>query len=367
MLLQRLTNHLELLKPDPHPAKDSADHAQQALMRELCDIAFANVDHNLCTAKQVANRLQLGDPEACGKMQVLLPLLRHWRRRGQKVLVFSRSTRLLDILEACLFQQGWSPQVLRLDGATPQAQRQRLVDEFNTSSTRAIFLISTRAGGVGLNLTSASVVVIFDPDWNPFSDLQAQDRSFRIGQTRIVEVYRLLGAGTIEEQVYMRQIWKQQLASAAIDGTRSARRLDDQSFGLSSLFELHESSMLPSLMAEAFTNRSILPSSSSVPPKPQESYEGGVQVFEDLRSVLPRSSRQSRLWRPDAESDAEEAIEADENNSRPLPSEAGFPDGDGSQALEELHAMFDQVDHAKVVRNDTQEQMFLMDLQEHDL
>ena len=73
------------------------------------------------------------------------------------------------------------------------------MDEFNTSSTRGIFLISTRAGGVGLNLTLASVVVIFDPDWNPFSDLQAQDRSFRIGQTRVVEVYRLLSAGTIEE------------------------------------------------------------------------------------------------------------------------------------------------------------------------
>merc|ERR1712217_40286 len=95
---------------------------------------------------------------------------------------FSRSTRLLDILEACLFQQGWSPQVLRLDGGTPSGQRQKLVDEFNTSSTRGVFLISTRAGGVGLNLTAASVVVIFDPDWNPFSDLQAQDRSFRIGQ-----------------------------------------------------------------------------------------------------------------------------------------------------------------------------------------
>merc|ERR1712070_1207348 len=199
-------------------------------------------------------------------MQVLFPLLRHWRRKGQKVLVFSRSTRLLDILEACLWQQGWSPQVLRLDGTTPTGQRQRLVDDFNTSTSRGIFLISTRAGGVGLNLTAASVVVIFDPDWNPFSDLQAQDRSFRIGQTRVVEVYRLLGAGTIEEQVYVRQVWKQQLSTTAIDGTRSARRLDDSAFGLTSLFELHEESMLPTLMAEACTARA----------QPQEVAEGGV-------------------------------------------------------------------------------------------
>eukprot|EP00931_Biecheleriopsis_adriatica_P049344 TRINITY_DN28545_c0_g1_i1.p1 TRINITY_DN28545_c0_g1~~TRINITY_DN28545_c0_g1_i1.p1 ORF type:complete len:972 (-),score=208.89 TRINITY_DN28545_c0_g1_i1:61-2943(-) len=346
VILQRLTNHLELLKPDGQPPKDSAEAAQQGLMRELCDVAFRGVEHNLCSARRVANRLQLGDPEACGKMQVLIPLLRHWRRRGQKVLVFSRSTRLLDILEACLWQQGWSPQVLRLDGTTAVGQRQRLVDEFNTSSTRAIFLISTRAGGVGLNLTSASVVVIFDPDWNPFSDLQAQDRSFRIGQTRVVEVYRLLGAGTIEEQVYVRQVWKQQLAAAAIDGTRSARRLDDKSFGLASLFELHDSSMLPALMAEAFKTKSSA----------QEVMEGGVRVFSDLRgSGGAGAADPAALWRPGAESDGEEAEEVGEGNH-------GRLDSDDPQALEELHGMFDQVDHAKVVRNDTQENLLLADL-----
>lgn len=335
VILQRLCNHLEQLKPDPQPPKDSAEANQQELMRELCEVAFRGIDHNLCSQRRVANRLQLGDPEACGKMQVLLPLLKHWRRRMQKVLIFSRSTRLLDILEACLWQQGWSPSVLRLDGATAVGQRQRLVDEFNTSSTRSIFLISTRAGGVGLNLTAASVVVIFDPDWNPFSDLQAQDRSFRIGQTRVVEVYRLLGAGTIEEQVYVRQVWKQQLAAVALDGTRSARRLDNQSFGLSSLFELHETSMLPALMAEAFTNKAH-----------QESEEGGVRVFNDLRGGA--APHPGALWRP--EESEPEVVEA--------------PDADAAQELEELHGMFDHLDHSKVVRNDTQENLLLDNLDE---
>jgi len=336
VILQRLCNHLEQLKPDLQPPKDSAEANQQELMRELCEVAFKGLDHNLCSQRRVANRLQLGDPEACGKMQVLLPLLKHWRRRMQKVLIFSRSTRLLDILEACLWQQGWSPSVLRLDGATAVGQRQRLVDEFNTSSTRSIFLISTRAGGVGLNLTSASVVVIFDPDWNPFSDLQAQDRSFRIGQTRVVEVYRLLGAGTIEEQVYVRQVWKQQLAAVALDGTRSARRLDNQSFGLSSLFELHETSMLPALMAEAFTNKT-----------PQESEEGGVRVFNDLRGGA--APHPGALWRPE-ESD-QEVVEAEASEAA---------------QLEELHGMFDHLDHSKVVRNDTQENLMLADLDDEN-
>jgi hypothetical protein len=351
--LQRITNHIELLKPDPQPPKDSAEQAQQELMAALCDIAFAGLDHNLCTQKRVANRLQLGSPEACGKMQMFLPLLRHWRRRGQKVLLFSRSTRLLDILEACLWQQGLSPQVLRLDGGTPPGHRQKLVDEFNTSSTRGVFLISTRAGGVGLNLTSASVVVIFDPDWNPFSDLQAQDRSFRIGQTRVVEVYRLLSAGTIEEQVYVRQVWKQQLATTAIDGTRSARRLDDSTFGLSSLFELHDTSMLTTLMAEACTTRA----------QPQEMSEGGVRVYSDLRDGRSAGMQPTDLLQPDSpekEKDKEEPQELFGMDDPIVDSDDG---GEGAtHALELLHGMFDQVDHAKVVRNDTQENMLLMDL-----
>jgi len=388
VLLQRLTNHIELLKPDLQPPRDSSEQAQHELMSQLCSIAFSGIDHNLCTQKRVANRLQLGSPDACGKMQVLLPLLRHWRRRGQKVLLFSRSTRLLDILEACLWQQGWSPEALRLDGTTPHNQRQRLVDEFNTSSTRAIFLISTRAGGVGLNLTAASVVVIFDPDWNPFSDLQAQDRSFRIGQTRVVEVYRFLGAGTIEEQVYVRQVWKQQLASTAIDGTRSARRLDDATFGLGSLLELHEESLLPSLMAEAHTARSSNAAAS-------ELAEGGVRVFDDLREA----GGKSLLWQPgvapgsvarrgkrksgagvregggsageeeDPIEDAEDQQQAEKDEHHAAGREAhevGHAVGSGNdtqdEALQLLHGMFDHVDHSKVVRNDTQERILLMDL-----
>lgn len=345
VILQRLTNHIEQLKPEAHAPRDSFEEAQQGLMRDICELAFKGIEHNLCTSQRVANRLQLGSPEACGKMQVLMPLLRHWRRKGHKILVFSRSTQLLDILEACLWQQGWSPQVLRLDGTTPSGNRQRLVDEFNASATRGVFLISTRAGGVGLNLTSASVVVIFDPDWNPFSDLQAQDRSFRIGQTRVVEVYRFLGAGTIEEQVYVRQVWKQQMAASAIDGTRSARRLDDGASGLSALFELHASSVLPELMAGAFTTRTEGVSTRS---------EGGFEVFDDLRGPEAAPARLEELC-----GDEEDKIEQG--------SEASVDEGgcnDPTQGIERLHRMFDQIDHAKVVRNDTQEMDMLADLQE---
>lgn len=86
-----------------------------------------------------------------------------------------------------------------------------------------MFLISTRAGGLGLNLVSANRVVIFDPNWNPAQDLQAQDRSFRFGQKRHVIVFRLLSAGSLEELVYTRQVYKQQLSNIAVSGKLEKR------------------------------------------------------------------------------------------------------------------------------------------------
>jgi len=102
---------------------------------------------------------------------------------------------------------------VRLDGGTSQAQRQPLVDKFNQEPNVFLFLISTTAGGLGLNLTAANKVVVFDPSWNPAHDLQAQDRAFRLGQKRHVAVYRLIALGTLEENVYERQVYKQQQVS----------------------------------------------------------------------------------------------------------------------------------------------------------
>lgn len=100
---------------------------------------------------------------------------------------------------------------LRLDGTVPTSSRQPLVDKFQNDDSIFMFLISTKAGGLGLNLTAANKVIIFDVNWNPSYDEQAQDRSFRIGQKKNVEVVRLVSRGTIEELVYCRQVYKVQL------------------------------------------------------------------------------------------------------------------------------------------------------------
>jgi len=107
-----------------------------------------------------------------------------------KVLVFSWSTQTLDVLGAFCQAHGWP--YTRLDGSTPTKSRQQLVDTFNASASSFVFLCSTKAGGVGINLQSASKVIIFDVNWNPSFDQQAQDRAYRIGQTKDVSVFRLV-------------------------------------------------------------------------------------------------------------------------------------------------------------------------------
>ncbi|EPE05459.1 dna excision repair protein [Ophiostoma piceae UAMH 11346] len=190
--------------------------------------------------------VNLANPEFCGKWKVLRKLLRFWHENGDKVLVFSHNVRLLRILQHLFHNTSYS--VSYLDGSLSYEERQRVVDDFNSDPAQFVFLISTKAGGVGLNITSANKVVIFDPHWNPAYDLQAQDRAYRIGQVRDVDVFRLVSAGTIEEIVYARQIYKQQQANIGYSASterRYFRGVQEDSerkgeiFGLNNLFTFH--------------------------------------------------------------------------------------------------------------------------------
>ncbi|KAF7361843.1 ATP-dependent helicase fft2 [Mycena venus] len=134
-----------------------------------------------------------------GKVQALLRLLDDYRGQGRKVLIFSQFTQILDILQAILKQK--DIKYLLLTGSTPVDVRQSLVDEFSEQEEISVFLLSTKAGGMGINLTAASVVIMFDQDFNPHNDRQAQDRAYRIGQKRDVDVIKLISRGTIEEDM----------------------------------------------------------------------------------------------------------------------------------------------------------------------
>ncbi|NUQ61493.1 MAG: DEAD/DEAH box helicase [Pirellulales bacterium] len=171
----------------------------------------------ICNHPALAKELYRGGAVNCGdsgKLQCLKELMEEIVDGEHRVLLFSQSTRMLDIIEG--FFRQWRHAFLRLDGDTPPPLRPDLVRQFNDDRAIACFLISTRAGGTGLNLTGADTVIFYDHDWNPANDHQAQDRAYRIGQTKPVTVYRLISQGTIEEKILHRQEVKQTLADEVI-------------------------------------------------------------------------------------------------------------------------------------------------------
>ncbi|KAL1741098.1 SNF2 family N-terminal domain-containing protein [Schizophyllum fasciatum] len=156
---------------------------------------------------------------ASGKMMVLERLLDELFARKHKVLLFSQFTKMLDIIEDWAIEfKGWN--LCRIDGQTPPLQRRAEMDRFQTggdaSDAPCLFLLSTRAGGLGINLTAADTVIFYDQDWNPQMDAQAQDRAHRIGQTRPVLIFRLVSAHTIETKIMQRATEKRKLEALVI-------------------------------------------------------------------------------------------------------------------------------------------------------
>ncbi|KAJ1699435.1 hypothetical protein LUZ63_007947 [Rhynchospora breviuscula] len=158
-----------------------------------------------------------------GKMVLLDKLLPKLKERDSRVLIFSQMTRLLDILEDYLMFRGY--RYCRIDGNTGGEERDASIETFNRpDSDKFVFLLSTRAGGLGINLATADVVILYDSDWNPQVDLQAQDRAHRIGQKKEVQVFRFCTEYTIEEKVIERAYKKLALDALVIQQGRLAEQ-----------------------------------------------------------------------------------------------------------------------------------------------
>ncbi|XP_049457134.1 lymphoid-specific helicase isoform X1 [Epinephelus fuscoguttatus] len=152
--------------------------------------------------------------QSSGKFLILDTLLPALKKRGHKVLIFSQMTSILDLLMDYCYLRGF--QYSRLDGSMSYSDRDENMTKFSKDPEVFLFLLSTRAGGLGINLTAADTVIIFDSDWNPQSDLQAQDRCHRIGQTKPVVVYRLVTANTIDQKILERASAKRKLEQMVI-------------------------------------------------------------------------------------------------------------------------------------------------------
>jgi SNF2 family DNA or RNA helicase len=176
----------------------------------------------LTRLRQLSCHVGLVDPSWAGgsaKLTRLAELLSELKESGHKVLVFSQFTTLLDRVEQGLadLPLRW----LRLDGSTPDRERQHRIAAFQAGEAD-VFLLSLKAGGTGLNLTAADYVVHLDPWWNPAVEDQASDRAHRLGQTRPVTVYRLVSQGTVEERILALHKSKRALVSSVLEGTHTA-------------------------------------------------------------------------------------------------------------------------------------------------
>ncbi|XP_031557319.1 DNA repair and recombination protein RAD54B-like [Actinia tenebrosa] len=178
------------------------------------------------------------NPQESGKLGTLSKMLDNISFMKERVVVVSNYTQTLDVIQKLCEARDY--RFLRLDGNTATSKRQSLVDRFNTRNCNDfVFLLSSKAGGVGLNLIGASRLILYDIDWNPANDLQAMARVWRDGQKKKVYIYRLLTTGTIEEKIYQRQTTKQSLSGAVADAKKESK-VEFSLEEIRDLFCLHE-------------------------------------------------------------------------------------------------------------------------------
>uniref|UniRef100_A0AAR2LPD8 SWI/SNF-related, matrix-associated actin-dependent regulator of chromatin, subfamily a, containing DEAD/H box 1 n=1 Tax=Pygocentrus nattereri TaxID=42514 RepID=A0AAR2LPD8_PYGNA len=213
---KRLSAMSQLMLKEP-----SHRESDPALIKEDMAVMSDFELHRLCQQYSALHEHQLDTDLLLdsGKLRLLTQILRDLKEQGDRVVLFSQFTMMLDILEVLLRHH--KHRYIRLDGSTPMSDRIGLIDQFNTDQDIFVFLLSTRAGGLGINLTSANVVILHDIDCNPYNDKQAEDRCHRVGQTRTVKVIRLISKDTIEDamlRIGQRKLKLEQDMTAAEEG-----------------------------------------------------------------------------------------------------------------------------------------------------
>ncbi|XP_043914869.1 DNA excision repair protein ERCC-6-like 2 [Protopterus annectens] len=308
-ILRKVANHVALLQPD-----ESMSKLQDSNIRRVCEQVFSKFPDFVQQSKD-ASFETISDPKYSGKMKVLQRLLDHCRNNRDKVLLFSFSTKLLDVLERYCMASGLDYR--RLDGNTKTEDRVKIVKEFNISHDVNICLVSTMAGGLGLNFVGANVVILFDPTWNPANDLQAIDRAYRIGQCRDVRVFRLISLGTVEEIIYLRQLYKQQLQYVAVESENAKRYFvamqgmkghTGELFGIHNVFRFrNEGSCLTKDIIEregrveagVVTTKTCLKEESPTP-RPEKTLDTDCENVEEERKLQDELEKKNLMDRKEA-------------------------------------------------------------------
>lgn len=218
-LYKQMVTHNKLVVSDGKGGKTGARGLSNMIMqlRKLCNHPFVfDVVENVMNPLNVSNDLLW---RTAGKFELLDRILPKYEATGHRVLMFFQMTAIMDIMEDYLRYR--KTEYLRLDGTTKSDERSDLLREFNAPNSKYfIFLLSTRAGGLGLNLQTADTVIIYDSDWNPHQDLQAQDRAHRIGQKNEVRILRLISSNSVEEKILERARFKLDMDGKVIQAGR---------------------------------------------------------------------------------------------------------------------------------------------------
>lgn len=247
------------------------------------------------------------------KLKVLDKLLKKLKEEGSRVLIFSQMSRLLDILEDYCYFRGYK--YCRIDGSTDHEDRIRFIDEYNApDSDKFIFLLTTRAGGLGINLTSANVVILYDSDWNPQADLQAMDRAHRIGQKKQVKVFRLVTENSVEDKIVERATQKLKLDQLVIQKNNGfGKKKENRGESKDSLL-----SMIQHGAADVFKNTDTNKENfaSSTPTQPgikQESTSKNISINDNNNNKIDEINTD-----PDPEVDLDQLLSASEDKTKTL-------------------------------------------------
>ncbi|KAH0169388.1 hypothetical protein KCU67_g3085, partial [Aureobasidium melanogenum] len=247
LLLRRKYNdkELEKLAKALQRSEEYGDNKPELIWRMLTEQTKGGDFgmHRFCLEHDFLNKYILRNNEwmNSGKVNKLQELLEGYIKNGDRTLIFSQFTTMMDILEAVL--ETLSIKFMRLDGSTPMATRQDIIDQFTTDTSIPVFMLSTKAGGAGINLACANKVIILDSGFNPQDDIQAENRAHRVGQTRDVEVVRLVTRGTIEEQIHAlgesKLALDDRVAGAAEDAAAEKKLEADAALAVEDMFFKH--------------------------------------------------------------------------------------------------------------------------------
>ncbi|CAD7969579.1 unnamed protein product [Amoebophrya sp. A120] len=318
-----LNDNADVLPASTFYARNRGDRSQCGVLFPSSAMAFLDQSGGggAVAGKMLSNRpftttssslIQMPDPRNLtydsGKLQVLKRLLQQCYSKQNRVLLFTQFGKMLDILEEFLAVHNYT--YSRLDGKTSNPDRQKLVDDFNEKPNTFIMLSSTRAGGIGLNLTGANVVIFYDSDWNPATDRQAMDRVHRIGQLKDVHVFRLLSSFTVEENIWRKQVIKRKLDDMVIDEGQFQHLAKGKKKGVDGE---QQHGQLHNLLDGVFDDRALLGRGSAedeAQGRDASSAGGPTSTFDPLAADADFFALEGTMLHEQEEAEAEDAVVA---------------------------------------------------------